>query len=193
MAIAKDYEDLNCSLAQRRGRREHCQLPKRYRDVLLKPPAALPPASALTAAQIGTVTSPPTTVAPALPQALSPVLSSVRNILKSARNGFGLFQQYHATSFPDQDPNENMDDLIDSSRDTHPVETYHPYPNQSSFLLGEWYWNDGVQKSQSSFQNLLKIVVLLYSFIHSLHFLLFLSHGYLNIDISNERQLEFRV
>jgi hypothetical protein len=25
-------------------------------------------------------------------------------------------------------------------------------------LLGEWYWNDGVQKSQSSFQNLLKIV-----------------------------------
>ena len=28
-----DYEDLDCSLAQRRGRREHRQLPKRYRDV----------------------------------------------------------------------------------------------------------------------------------------------------------------
>ena len=39
-----------------------------------------------------------------------------------------------------------------------PVELYYPYPNQSSFLLGEWYWNDGVKKSQSSFQNLTKIV-----------------------------------
>jgi hypothetical protein len=160
MAIAMDYEDLDRSLAQRRGRREHRQLPKRYRDVLPEPPAALPPASVLTGAQIVTVTSPPITAAPALPRALSPVLSPVRKILKSARNIFGLFRQYHGTSFPDHDPNENIvsDDLIDSSPDTHPVETYHPYPNQSSFLLGEWYWNDGVQKSQSSFQNLLKIV-----------------------------------
>ena len=53
-----DYEDLDCSLAQRRGRREHRQLPKRYWDVLPEPPAALPPASVLTAVQIGTVTSP---------------------------------------------------------------------------------------------------------------------------------------
>jgi hypothetical protein len=39
-----------------------------------------------------------------------------------------------------------------------PVDSYHPYPTQSSFLLGEWYWNDGTKKSQSSFNNLLKIV-----------------------------------
>jgi len=111
----------------------------------------------LTGAQIGTVTA-----ASALPPALSAVLCPVRKILKSARNVFGLFRQYHATSFPGHDPNENIvsDDLMDSSiaNDTHPVGTYDPYPNQSSFLLGEWYWNDGVQKSQSSFQNLLKIV-----------------------------------
>jgi hypothetical protein len=118
-AIANDYEDLDRSLAQRRGRREHRQLPKRYRDVLPEPPAALPPASVLTGGQIGTVTSPPITAAPA--QALSHVLSPVRKILKSARNVFGLFRQYHATSFPDHDPNENIvsDDLIDSSPD-HP-------------------------------------------------------------------------
>ena len=35
---------------------------------------------------------------------------------------------------------------------------YYPYSNQSLFSLGEWYWNDGEKKSQSSFQNLLKIV-----------------------------------
>jgi hypothetical protein len=40
----------------------------------------------------------------------------------------------------------------------NPVKLYHPYPTQSSFLLGEWYWNDGTKKSQSSFNNLLKIV-----------------------------------
>ena len=106
MAITKVYEDLDCSLAQRRGRREHRQLPKHYRDVLPEPPAALPSASVLTAAQIGTVTSLPSITAPAPPQALSPVLSPFRNILKSACNGFGLFRQYHATSFPDHDPNE---------------------------------------------------------------------------------------
>jgi hypothetical protein len=51
--------------------------------------------------------------------------------------------------------------LIDPSPEissTIPVNNYDPYANQSSFLLGEWYWNDGEKKSQSSFQNLLKIV-----------------------------------
>ena len=157
MAVAKDYEDPDRSLAQRRGHREHRQLPRRYWDVLPEPPAALPPASVLTGAQIETVTSPPITAAP-LPQALSPVLSPVRKTLKSARNIFGL---YYATRAPVHDPAEKVtpDDLIDESPG-HLTNSYYPYPNQSSFLLGEWYWNDGEKKSQSSFLNLnlLKIV-----------------------------------
>ena len=91
MAIAKNYEDLDHSLAQQRGRHEHRQLPKHYRDVLPEPPAALPPAFVLTGAQIGTVMSPPITAAPAWPHSLNPVLSTVRKTLKSARNVFGLF------------------------------------------------------------------------------------------------------
>ncbi|OBZ70227.1 hypothetical protein A0H81_10051 [Grifola frondosa] len=35
---------------------------------------------------------------------------------------------------------------------------FHPYPNRSSFLLGEWYWNGSVQKSQDDFKHLLGIV-----------------------------------
>jgi hypothetical protein len=35
---------------------------------------------------------------------------------------------------------------------------FYPYPNQSSFSLGEWYWNDGVQKSQESFKELLSVI-----------------------------------
>ena len=71
---------------------------------------------------------------------------------------FGLFRQYYATRFPDHDPEAKVtsDDLSMSSDPLYKI--YAPYPNQSSFLLGEWYWNDGEKKSQSGFQNLLKIV-----------------------------------
>ncbi|KIM65445.1 hypothetical protein SCLCIDRAFT_22648 [Scleroderma citrinum Foug A] len=48
---------------------------------------------------------------------------------------------------------------------TRPVETilhgsnpFHPYPNETSLLLGDWYWNEGHQKSQSSFRKLLDII-----------------------------------
>jgi hypothetical protein len=90
-------------------------------------------------------------------------LPQARKILKSTCNIFGLFRQYHASRFPEHDPDENIEfgDLMDTSSDLSasvPVDSYHPYPTRSSFLLGEWYWNDGTQKSKSSFKNLLKIV-----------------------------------
>jgi hypothetical protein len=153
---SEHLEDLDRSIAERRSRRDHRQLPKRYRDVLPEAPAALPPASSSIPAADARIDTDASPVIP--PHALSPL----RKILKSVQNTFGLFRQYRATGFPDHDPNENIapDDLIDSAshNSTRPVEAYLPYPNQSSFLLGRWYWNDGVQKSQSSFQNLLKIV-----------------------------------
>jgi Plavaka transposase len=33
-----------------------------------------------------------------------------------------------------------------------------PYPNESSFRLGHWYWNHGIQKSRQSFRELLDVV-----------------------------------
>ena len=86
-------------------------------------------------------------------------LSQIRKILKSACNGFGLFRQYYAAHFPDHDPAENIssNDLINTSP-TLLANVYHPYPNETSFLLGEWYWNGGEKKSQLSFQRLLEIV-----------------------------------
>jgi hypothetical protein len=35
---------------------------------------------------------------------------------------------------------------------------FYPYPNRNSFLIGEWYWNGSIQKSQESFNELLKII-----------------------------------
>jgi hypothetical protein len=153
-------------LAERRSRREHRQLPKCYRDIAPVPPASLPPPSSQDMLEcVSTLAEPVASSAKVTSpsQQCTASLSRVRKVLKSARNIFGLFRQYYAARFPDHDPEENItsDDLIDASSDdsfTLPVSSYHPYPNQSSFLLGEWYWNDGERKSQSSFQNLLKIV-----------------------------------
>jgi hypothetical protein len=35
---------------------------------------------------------------------------------------------------------------------------FYPYPNQNSFLLGDWNWNHGIQKSHDSFNELLTII-----------------------------------
>jgi len=155
-----DVDDLNQTLAERRSRREH-RLPKRYRDVLPERPAALPPTSQPSSESIPPASASPS--AQAMPPAVSAsqgssVLSRVRRLLKSTRNVFGLFRQYHATQFPEHDPDEDitLDDLMDKSSDL--LESYHPYPTRSSFLLGEWYWNDGIKKSQSSFKNLVNII-----------------------------------
>jgi len=53
-------EDLDQPLAEHRGRRENRQLPKRYRDVLPEPPAALPPAPQPVASECALTTSPAT-------------------------------------------------------------------------------------------------------------------------------------
>ena len=154
-----DYEDLDQPVAERRTRRLNRQLPKRYRDIAPEPPAPLSPLSSQ-------LESPEADSAiPRSPaQQLSVQVLPVRRILKSLSNAFGLYRQYYAIRFPDHDPVESItpNDLTDTppplSSNNPPAHNYYPYPNQSSFLLGEWYWNDGEKKSQSSFQNLLKIV-----------------------------------
>jgi hypothetical protein len=51
-----------------------------------------------------------------------------------------------------------LSDIInDQVKSTEPP-VYGPYPNKSSFQLGEWFWNHGIQKSQASFQELVSIV-----------------------------------
>jgi hypothetical protein len=160
---AMESEDVDQPLLKRRRRRENRQLPKRYRDVLPQPAEALPPTpqSPQNAAHPEPVTLPPTHEV--VPTALPSAPTRVSKILNSARNIFGLFRQYHATRFPEHDPDVNTasDDLVkELLPDPSPsvLDPYKPYPNQSSYLLGEWYWNDGVKKSQSSFKNLISIV-----------------------------------
>ncbi|KAF8219029.1 hypothetical protein L208DRAFT_1557851 [Tricholoma matsutake] len=156
-------EGLDQPLAECRGRRENRQLPKCYQDILPEPPAALPPALQPVTSECTLATSPATVSASPSSEQPTNIYSCDRKLLKSTQNKFGLFWQYHATRFPDHDPNENItcDDLMVASPDTfsgNPTDSYHPYLNQSLFLLGEWYWNGRLKKTQSGFQDLIKIV-----------------------------------
>ncbi|KAG6914111.1 hypothetical protein DXG01_002372, partial [Tephrocybe rancida] len=90
-------------------------------------------------------------------------------VFESCRNIFGLSRTYFSTRPPSHDPDDHstLSDLLDGVLDTSETSSlvpllkqpsYHPYPNLNSFLLGNWYWNHGCQKSQEDFKALLKIV-----------------------------------
>lgn len=142
-----DDAHLSLPIATRRSRRV-IQLPARFADDLPENLQSLPPGS-----------PPPTSE------------NSNINTLESPCNKYGLFRRYFATSFPSHDPDSEltMHDCYDvpsggaTSADSSEVsesvnEDYGPYPNRSSFLLGEWNWNEQVQKSKSSFQSLVNII-----------------------------------
>ena len=89
------------------------------------------------------------------------VSNHINQFFTTQRNRFGLFRQYTTSSPPSHDPEGNL--TSDEHRDSdeppgHLPENYYPYPNRNAFLLGDWYWNGGVQKSQTSFKQLLDIV-----------------------------------
>lgn len=96
-------------------------------------------------------------------------------IFKTPRNAFGLFRQYYSEILPSHDPEDlltlsDMSLLPLSSQSSNAVilnsksttlltlPAYYPYPNETSFHLGSWFWNGGLQKSQDSFKELLNII-----------------------------------
>ena len=90
--------------------------------------------------------------------------------MKTQPNSFGLFCLYDEGLLPNYDP--EMENLLNkagpflacesSSRlnkgITDPSNPFHPYPNKTSLLLGDWYWNQGHKKSQAGFKQLLDII-----------------------------------
>ncbi|KAG2029658.1 hypothetical protein BDR03DRAFT_936805 [Suillus americanus] len=149
--------DDDSSLAQRRTQRTGVRMPLCYRqleDVLPQPPPSIPSQAA--PLPEFTPSSNPTHV---------PSLHSTP--FHTARNVFGLIRQFFSSVPPTHDPEEaaTLEDIssiptvspADLDSVAEPQGPFHPYPNQSSFKLGNWYWNGGV-KSQQSFKDLLDIV-----------------------------------
>lgn len=154
-------------LAQRRPRRPR-RLPARYRDLVPEPPRPLPPAEAQgNLGEVGPSNS-------CLPNASlpSPATSvSSRPKIKTQLNNFGLFRLYDTDSLPINDPDTDhlsgttglsslrQENFTDGSKGiARPSNPFYPYPNETSLLLGDWYWNHGHQKSQTSFKKLLDII-----------------------------------
>jgi hypothetical protein len=167
------------SLAERRPRRLNRRLPKRYRDIIPQPLPLLPPLSVAPVAGPSTLLPPAANIPMATPLESSSVGSRIHRLFRTPRNIFGLFRQYYSHRLPSHDPEEYVDlqGLSDipitatewpslQPQNNPPSEftngstrnPFDPYPNKNSFLLGEWYWNHGVQKSTESLKSLLRIV-----------------------------------
>lgn len=91
---------------------------------------------------------------------------------QTSTNLFGLSKKFYGMELPGHSPDESLtlsnffdnpteDDRVRPGLHSHPrakAASLSPYPNQNSFELGDWYWNTGVQKSQSNFKALINIV-----------------------------------
>lgn len=152
-------------------RKPHRQgvLPNRYSDDKPEVHASLPP-------DVPPALAPDMQIAPSLTPDMQTVPGpqpsthhAIRRVLKSPRNIFGLYRQYFSDKFPSHDPDaelsvcdlsdivENSDATLSTSADEE-TGSYGPYPNHSAFALGEWFWNNGAQKSKSDFKCLVGII-----------------------------------
>ena len=151
-------------LAQRRPRRAR-KLPARYKDIPPQPLPLLPPPTGHTSQEQQSPSS------LGLTSSLThPPPSRVLQIFRTPQNAFGLLRQYFSDRLLSHNPEEHIDlqDLLEDSAavtDTShqpPLigvsSDFYPYPNESSFRLGDWYWNHGIHKSRESFRKLLNII-----------------------------------
>jgi hypothetical protein len=160
-----DGDDINLTLLERKRliSRADRRLPLRYRDLLPEPPCPVSPLPVSPSVLTAQTASPIQELHDAHATSSQ---TTERGVFRSLRNAFNLFRQYTSFTGPSHDPEANITeedlsdivDLYESTHSPHPSPSYGPYPNHNAFLLGEWYWNGGVQKSQSSFKDLLQIV-----------------------------------
>jgi Plavaka transposase len=159
-------------LAQRRPRRLNRRLPLRFRDTLPVPLMPLPPPGATntiqpmpTSASASTPVSDPVSpsTSTVVKKLINSISSSVRRVFRTQKNKFGLYRVYHTQSIPSHDPDDPFSVSNDCGDGTAPgpgvsENPFYPYPNEDSLRLGDWYWNQGAQKSKESFRELLDIV-----------------------------------
>jgi hypothetical protein len=76
------------------------------------------------------------------------------------KNRFHVFRRYNAVDFPSHDPDVGLPPTYfsDIAKKTMNTSSYTPFPNKSSFKLGEWFWKGGSQKSVGDFNDLIQIL-----------------------------------
>ena len=170
LASGQGTDDSHLSMMERRPWKTRIGriLPLRYRDLLPETLRPAPPhplihtVTSVAAPHNVPESSPDTDSLP--PSATGSFASRIYQCFKTQRNRFGLFREYHSELPPTHDPEEAMvfEDLLDDANAGNsanpPPGIFSPYPNRNAFLLGDWYWNGGTQKSQASFKDLVNII-----------------------------------
>lgn len=145
--------------------------------MLPEPPLPLPPqdtfqpdVSASSGSQLSVVTLvPPTPDHPSpnsasTPQSVQLSQQQDRATLVTQINSFGLFRIYDQNCTPINDPEDQCSDppvvpQLEVATETPQLSNpFYPYPNENSWLIGDWYWNQGVHKSKSGFEKLIRII-----------------------------------
>ena len=165
-------------LSLRRTRQTNRKLPKCFWDMLPEPPLPLPP-QGIEVLQVGaqhanSSSCPSTTAAfvtlgsqssaQAEPTTQSARISLNRYaVLTTQKNSFGLFRVYDKGSIPSANDPEDQSGA-DPPPNTRRIETpvsqafpnslnpFHPYLNESSWRIGDWYWNQGAQNRVAKVQ-----------------------------------------
>ncbi|EFI26951.1 ubiquitin and ribosomal protein S27a [Coprinopsis cinerea okayama7 len=133
-----------------------------HRETSPEPPAPVPPQAHVPPEQS------------AAPTARTSAWVEQSQVHRTSSNKFGLYREFFGLGLPKHDPDSFLDiqELGDGPLDpaldevTHDdaphqgtADSYHPYPNRSSFELSEWFW--GGQSSTNSlarFDALTKVV-----------------------------------
>ena len=100
------------------------------------------------------------------PLTVRTVALRMHQIYQMQPNSFGLFCCYDKETLPTHDPEDIFDDITGSPPtiaqwfvSIHQVsQSIHPYPNEVSLCLGDWYWNQGDVKSKENFKQLVDII-----------------------------------
>ena len=98
------------------------------------------------------------------PSQASQAMPMMAGVIDTPTNAFGVFQRYRTVTIPAHDPEARINLAMLSNvtgsinKGTPDAAVFELYPNESSFLLGEWYWSQGSQTSQRNFKKLLEVI-----------------------------------
>lgn len=146
-------------------RSNHNRLPARYCDMLPGGPTC----NDLPETRKMSPPPPPQTTELVTSSSVSIVVPQSAPVPVTSRtvpNSFSIFREY-ADRLPDCDPDTDLllDDLLVSSNDNPLGDTdsvpgvnnpYAPYPNHSSYLLGDWFWSDSNTKTRADLKRLVR-------------------------------------
>lgn len=142
-------------------------LPRRYQQLIPDPLPPPPPPSPpeLETSRSGMASDASGQAPESMEAEHSPDARRAEGPVRTEPNQFGLFRVYYGRG--PTEPNEINRETERFISDALPEEddnpdtasnTYAPYPNESSYRLGSWFWNGNERKSKADFMALVKLL-----------------------------------